>query len=98
MIDVELVTVDELLAAGQLRPPTVVKIDVEGAELAVIEGMRATLAQHRPAIICELHETQREFVRAMEELGYWTTNLDGTIPVDQARGNLHALALPGPGD
>jgi FkbM family methyltransferase len=93
VIDVEVVSIDELLRAGELRPPTVVKIDVEGAELAVIEGMRATLAEHRPAIICELHDTQRDFVAAMDELGYRTINLDGAVPVDQTEGNIHALAL-----
>lgn len=93
VIDVELVSIDELLGAGKLRPPTVVKIDVEGAELAVIEGMRATLAEHRPAVICELHDTQRGFVAAMDALGYRTINLDGAVPVDQTEGNIHALAL-----
>ncbi|HZU61961.1 MAG TPA: FkbM family methyltransferase, partial [Solirubrobacteraceae bacterium] len=94
VIDVEMVSIDQWLGENGLRPPTVIKIDVEGAELAVVEGMRDTLAEHRPAIICELHETQREFVHAMEDLGYRTTNLDGAVPVEQTTGNLHALALP----
>jgi FkbM family methyltransferase len=96
VIEVDLVSIDEMLAAGELRPPTVAKIDVEGAELAVIEGMRATVAEHRPAIICELHDTQRDFVRAMEELGYRTINLDGAGAVAHTEGNLHVLALPDP--
>jgi FkbM family methyltransferase len=32
----------------------VIKIDVEGAELEVLEGMRETLADSRPFIICEI--------------------------------------------
>lgn len=35
---------DELIAAGQVPAPTVVKIDVEGHELAVLRGMKAALA------------------------------------------------------
>lgn len=97
VIDVELVSVDEMLGTGGLPPPTVVKIDVEGAELAVIDGMKGTLAECRPTIICELHDTQREFVSAMDELGYRTTNLDGTEPVNQTKGNLHVLAVPADG-
>ena len=35
------------VTAGTIRPPAFVKIDVEGAELDVIEGMRRTIAAHR---------------------------------------------------
>jgi FkbM family methyltransferase len=96
VIDVELVAIDDLLAAGSdaLPPPTVVKIDVEGAELAVLAGMRQTLAEHRPAIICELHDTHAEFVAFMGECGYRVINLEGTIPVGEAGASAHALALP----
>jgi FkbM family methyltransferase len=98
VLEVELVAVDELV--GELPPPTVVKIDVEGAEVAVLEGMRQTIDAHRPAIICELHGTQREFVEEMGARGYRVINLEGTIPVAQTGASAHALALPGldPGD
>jgi hypothetical protein len=88
------------VAAGRVPPPAVVKIDVEGAELAVLEGMRETIRRHRPAIICELHDTHREFVAFMEEAGYRLINLEGTIPVGEAGASAHALALPplDPGD
>ena len=63
VIEVELVAIDDLLARpASCRPPTLVKIDVEGAEIAVLEGMRETIERHRPAIICELHDTHAEFV------------------------------------
>jgi FkbM family methyltransferase len=94
VIEVDLVSIDELLAAGELRPPTLVKIDVEGAELAVIEGMRATIETHRPAIICELHDTHHEFVAAMRSHGYRLINLEGTLPVSEEGASAHALALP----
>ena len=100
VIDVELVAIDDLLAAGELRPPTVVKIDVEGAELAVLNGMRATIAEHQPAIICELHDTHQEFLAVVRGLGYRAINLSGAVPVEQAGPSAHALALPAldPGD
>lgn len=94
VIDVELVAIDELLAAGVLRPPTVVKLDVEGAEIAALEGMRATIREHRPAIICELHGTHEEFASLMAEHGYRVINLEGTLPVQDAGASAHALALP----
>lgn len=100
VIEVELVAIDELLAAGELPPPALVKIDVEGAELAVLEGMRQTLEHHKPAIICELHGTHAEFVSFMSGCGYRLINLEGTIPVAEEGASAHALALPplDPGD
>ena len=100
VIDVELVAIDDLVGSGELAPPTVVKIDVEGAELAVLAGMRETIARHRPAIICELHDTHAAFVDAMAEQGYRVINLEGTVAMDQAGASAHALALPAldPGD
>lgn len=92
-IDVAVVSIDELVGAGTIPPPDVLKIDTEGAELQAIEGMRATLERHRPAIVCELHDTNAAFCALMEDLGYATTNLDGPQPVAEA-GPVHALALP----
>lgn len=47
-------TVDGLVATFGLEP-TLVKVDVEGAELFVLEGMQRTLADHRPIVLLELH-------------------------------------------
>ncbi len=100
VIDVELVAIDEMVRSEEIRPPTLVKIDVEGAELAVIEGMRETIAAHHPVLICELHDTHREFAAAMADQGYRVVNLDGAVPIEEAGPSAHALALPAlaPGD
>jgi FkbM family methyltransferase len=100
VIEVELVAIDDLVGSGELPPPTLVKIDVEGAEIAVLEGMRQTIARHQPAIICELHGTHREFVQEMAGHNYRLINLEGTIPVQEEGASAHALALPplGAGD
>ncbi|MBW3653055.1 MAG: FkbM family methyltransferase [Actinobacteria bacterium] len=92
-VDVAVVAIDELVGAGTIPPPDVLKIDTEGAELQAIAGMRATIERHRPAIVCELHDTNAEFCALMDELGYVTTNLDGPQAVAVA-GPVHALALP----
>lgn len=46
--------VDDVVATKGLRP-RLVKIDVEGAEMLVLRGMRDTLASHRPAVMLEIH-------------------------------------------
>lgn len=91
---VRTVALDELVAGGELPLPDVVKIDVEGAELDVVEGMRALLAQGRTTVICEMHGKNRAFADLMDELGYRVANLDGYGPIADAGGNDHAIATP----
>lgn len=92
-VDVALVTLDQRIAAGELPLPDVVKIDVEGSEIAVINGFSRTLRARGPVVICELHETNREVADLLAAEGYELTNLDGTAPVLDA-GPVHILGRP----
>jgi FkbM family methyltransferase len=47
------VVLDEFVVAHEL--PTLVKIDVEGAEVHVLRGAGSLLRTSRPVVICELH-------------------------------------------
>lgn len=89
-VDVEIVALDDFDG----RPPGLVKIDVEGYELPVLEGMRGVLAEHAPAVICELHGTADAFLAFMDDVGYRVVNLEGPGPVRDEGGQGHALALP----
>lgn len=93
-IDVEMVTLDELVAGGEIPPPDVLKIDTEGAEIMVLEGMRETLARHGPKVICELHDTNAAFSALMDEIGYRAVDLDGPFPVADSPPDIHVLAEP----
>ncbi len=46
-------SLDDVVVKDGLDPPRGVKIDVEGAELAVLTGAAKTLKQHRPWIVVE---------------------------------------------
>ncbi len=59
-IDVMLVTIDDVVRSGDAPSPSLIKIDVEGAELDVLEGMVETLGRCSPTIICEIDDGQRE--------------------------------------
>jgi FkbM family methyltransferase len=48
------ITVDEFVAQRGIAPDAI-KIDVEGAELDVLDGMQQTLRQFRPRVIVEVH-------------------------------------------
>lgn len=42
----------------RLRPPNVIKVDVEGAELQVLSGASRTLSEFHPAMFVEIHGTE----------------------------------------
>jgi hypothetical protein len=60
----------------------------------VIAGMRQTLAEARPTVVCEMHGKNEAFGAALSELGYRVVNLNGPEPVELAGGNVHALCEP----
>jgi len=81
---VKLTSADAVLSRGVMAPPRLVKIDVEGAELEVVQGMTQTLQQYRPFVVCEIlpvydadnpHlyprlQRQEKLIDIMEQLGY----------------------------
>jgi FkbM family methyltransferase len=48
-------SIDAKVHSGEFPAPDFVKIDVEGLELAVLEGMSQTVAERKPAIFVEIH-------------------------------------------
>jgi FkbM family methyltransferase len=62
---------DTVCGEHKLPSPTVIKIDVEGAEAHVVRGALTTLAA-KPAIICELHSVDAAVCVAVElsRIGY----------------------------
>jgi len=50
------VSLDKFLVEQGLRPPDFLKIDVEGAELAVLQGAQNLIATHTPLLLMEIEE------------------------------------------
>lgn len=70
-LEVPVKTGDKL--AKERSPPSVIKIDVEGAELSVLRGLSGVLRENPPRLIyCEIHPNQGdEDVRyLLQEAGY----------------------------
>jgi FkbM family methyltransferase len=70
-------SVDSLIEAGVLRPPNLVKVDVDGGEAAVVRGMTRLLqGTERPrAIQAEVNLDERdEVVAELASLGYELTS------------------------
>lgn len=67
-------TIDSILAGGELPPPDVLKIDVEGAERLVLEGGRTFFASAAPRLVVETHgvDVSRQCLEFLLDLGYTT--------------------------
>lgn len=98
---VDLVSIDELIARGELTPPTLVKIDVEGAELDVLQGMKQTLAQYQPLVVYEIDAKQEEaFKRKQQAVAdFWQSQSYQIQPLEKCYPGItwkvgHAIALP----
>ena len=86
-LQVDVVALDDL----DLPAPALVKIDVEGSEVAVLRGAARILERDRPVLVVETHETNAEVCDLLEPLGYVVENLDGPAP-PRAAGPAHLLA------
>ena len=56
--NVKTLTLDKLVETGN-RPPDLIKVDTEGAEMKVLRGGYDTISKYRPIIICEVLSQNR---------------------------------------
>lgn len=71
-VSVPMVRLDDLVAAGDIRPPHFIKLDVEGHGHLAMRGALATLRTHRPLIISGIHSPQESagLLELLGSLGY----------------------------
>ena len=69
---VRIARLDTLVERGEVPPPDVIKVDVEGAEAMVLRGATRTLEAHAPRLVIELHglDVAREVVGLLHAAGY----------------------------
>ncbi len=70
-LTVPTLTLDDLL--DHFGPPTLVKIDVEGAEAAVLDGAARLLAEVRPRLYLEIVPDDRQLAQRLAAAGYRLT-------------------------
>ncbi len=72
VINVSALPLDDVIERHDLKPPDFIKMDIEGAEVHAITGMRNTIARYRPAILMELHgqRAARGTLEAIDWSGY----------------------------
>ena len=78
-IQVRMVALDEMLEAGELRPPNYMKVDVEGAEYEALKGARKVLEQFHPVLFLDTHQREAHLpaIELLQSLGYEFEILDG---------------------
>lgn len=64
-------TIDTLLATNTIPSPDVMKIDVEGAEWAVLRGAEQTIREAQPVMIFEATDHARRFDYSRHDLLTW---------------------------
>jgi FkbM family methyltransferase len=100
-ISIELISIDDLVAQQKIAPPAVVKIDVEGAELDVLQGMSQTIKKFKPVIIYEVDDEKegpfQQKLKAcdafVQTFGYELTTLQDSYPKSGWKVG-HTVAVP----
>ncbi|MDH3246504.1 MAG: FkbM family methyltransferase [Saprospiraceae bacterium] len=79
ILSVEGTTVDEFTKGNS--PPSLLKIDVEGAELKVLEGARKCISEYAPDIILSTHskKLKEDCRNFLQGLGYTVSELPGFV-------------------
>ena len=90
-VEVRTLRLDDFCAEHGIAPAAI-KIDVEGAERAVLEGARGVLARHRPVVFLSTHgdEVHRACLAFMETAGYACAPILG----DDVRTTSELLCTP----
>ncbi len=102
-VEVETVSLDDLVFNRGLPRPDLLKIDVEESEARVLAGMSRILEECRPAVVCETHgrEASREVAGALRRHRYSLIDLERGEPIPAGTaprpGRLYLLATPEPG-
>jgi hypothetical protein len=79
---VPLTTIDAEVERARLTDVALIKIDVEGAELDVLDGARDVVAKHKPLICIEVHDARRlaSVLARISKAGYWIVDCLGYSP------------------
>lgn len=86
--DIEVITVDQAVVQYELDRVDFVKIDTEGFEPYIIEGMTATLQQFKPILYFEIHgldKAQKQddlnrIFNCLDHIGYEIVKLETSLP------------------
>lgn len=75
------VRLDDYAAAEGIPAPSMMKIDIEGAEVSCLKGAAKMILEHRPKLVVEFHDADvlREGYAVLTSWRYSMTAQDGTV-------------------
>jgi len=90
-IEVDTVSIDDLIQKKEILPPSIIKIDVEGAEILVLKGAWNTITLFYPVIFLAAHsiELLRNADQMLLNINYKKINLKF-----RSNGDIEVLYLP----
>jgi FkbM family methyltransferase len=90
-IEVDTVSIDDLIQKKEILPPSIIKIDVEGAEILVLKGAWNTITLFYPVIFLAAHSTEllRNADQMLLNINYKKINLKF-----RSNGDIEVLYLP----
>ncbi len=93
VIEVSCTSLDDFLHRADLSPPSFVKIDVEGAELLVLRGMKDTLRRNGIALMVEVTEKAPQVWSLLREADFLTfrPNRSPINNVEGLQGNVFCI-------
>lgn len=92
-VRVDVSTMDAQLE--HVAAPDLVKMDIEGAEVAALRGADRLLRERRPTLICELHGTNAAVTELLQAYGYDVRTIESPeVPPQQAEWYVHVIAKP----
>ena len=74
-----MVSLDDMVSAGEIQPPDYIKLDVEGAEYDALRGAEAVIDKFHPILFLDTHQrsAHQNTIRFLEQKNYRFEILDG---------------------
>lgn len=100
-VSVDVICIDDLVENQTINPPNMVKIDVEGGEINVIQGMMKIINNHKPILLYEIDDRNKRIFQEkmnkidsfVSDLGYTLKTLEDAYP-DIGWNVGHVIAIP----
>jgi FkbM family methyltransferase len=88
-VEVDMISLDEF--AGDHKPPSLIKIDIEGTELSALRGGSRLIERFRPVLLLETCYQRRDIFNFLERFGYRLYDSDRRSNVNDSTVNLIAF-------
>jgi FkbM family methyltransferase len=94
LLTVPIAKLDSLVLGEVIPPPQVIKIDVEGAEMQVLDGASKMLELYHPQLFIEAHSSElaAKCTLMLKNLGYCITMLEDTFDKQHNTEICHLIA------